>query len=132
MKMKMFVGRTEEEAMAPYRRVRDEILRRMPGWARDLVKSILGPVIDVVRDILDLGDDLGEWLTELFGVQFDLINILIGWIVDQFTASPVARLDEPMPLMAAQADRMAVLLPVEFIGLVVDDTEMQLQIDIGD
>lgn len=110
----------------------DDALGFLPGWARDLVKSILGPVIDVVRDILDLGDDLGEWLTELFGVQFDLINILIGWIVDQFTASPVARLDEPMTLMAAQADRMAVLLPVEFIGLVVDDTEMQLQIDIGD
>ena len=104
----------------------------LPGWAVDLILAILGPVIDVVRDILDIGDDLGEWLSHLLGVDLDLINVLADWILGFFTSSPVARLDEPMPLMAAQPDKMAVLLPVEFIGLAVDDTEMQLQIDLGD
>lgn len=110
----------------------DDALWFLPGWARDFVKSILGPVIDAVRAVLDIGDDLGEWLGHLFGVEFDLIDVLIGWIVDQFTSSPVARLHEPMQLMPAEPGKMAVLLPVEFIGLAVDDTEMQLQIDLGD
>ena len=85
-----------------------------------------------MRALLDIGDDIGEWLAQLLGADLDLINVLVHWIADQFTSGPVARLDEPMPLMAAQADKMAVLLPVEFIGLAVDDTEMQLQIDLGD
>ena len=110
----------------------DDALWFLPGWAVDFVKAILGPVIDAVRALLDIGDDIGEWLAQLLGADLDLINVLVHWIADQFTSGPVARLDEPMPLMAAQADKMAVLLPVEFIGLAVDDTEMQLQIDLGE
>ena len=38
----------------------DNLLGFLPGWARDLIKAILGPIIDLIRAILDIAVDIQE------------------------------------------------------------------------
>ncbi len=110
----------------------DTLLGPLPDWAKDLIRALLGPIIDVVRDILDIGDDLEEWLEQLLGTSLGLIDLILTFIADLLATSPIIEFPDPLPLMAAEPGKMAVLLPVEFLGVAVDDTELQLQVDLGD
>ena len=110
----------------------DTLLGPLPDWAKDLIRAILGPIIDLVRDILDIGDDVQEWLQQLLGTSLGLINVIVTFIADLLTTSPIVEFADPIPLLEAEPGKMAVLLPVEFLGIEVDDTELQLQVDLGD
>ena len=110
----------------------DTLLGPLPDWAKDLIRAILGPIIDLVRDILDTGDDVQEWLQQLLGTSLGLINVIVTFIADLLTTSPIVEFADPIPLLEAEPGKMAVLLPVEFLGIEVDDTELQLQVDLGD
>jgi hypothetical protein len=110
----------------------DTLLGPLPDWAKDLIRALLGPIIDVVRDILDIGDDVEEWLEQLLGTSLGLIDLILTFIADLLASSPIIEFPDPLPLMAAEPGKMAVLLPVEFLGVDVDDTELQLQVDLGD
>lgn len=110
----------------------DTLLGPLPDWAKDLIRAILGPIIDLVRDILDIGDDVEEWLSQLLGTSLGLIDVILTFFADLLAASPIIEFPDPLPLMAAEPAKMAVLLPVEFLGVEVDDIELQLQVDLGD
>jgi hypothetical protein len=110
----------------------DNLLGPLPDWAKDLIRALLGPIIDLVRDILDIGDDLQEWLSQLLGTSLGLINVILTFIADLLATSPIIEFPDPLPLLEAEPGKMAVLLPVEFLGVEVDDTELQLQVDVGD
>jgi hypothetical protein len=110
----------------------DTLLGPLPGWAKDLIRAILGPIIDVVRDILDIGDDIQEWLEQLLGTSLGLLNVILTFVADWLASSPIIEFPDPLPLLGAEPGKMAVLLPVEFLGVEVDDTELQLQVDVGD
>jgi hypothetical protein len=110
----------------------DGLLGFLPGWARDLILALLGPVIDVVRAILDLGDDIDEWLTDLLGVSFGLFDLILTLIADHFAAdSPVLQIEDPVPVMPASGGLIPVLIPVEFLGVEVTADELILGADIG-
>jgi hypothetical protein len=110
----------------------DTLLGPLPDWAKDLIRALLGPIIDLVRDILDIGDDVEEWLEQLLGTSLGLIDLILTFAADLFATSPIIEFPDPLPLLPAEPGKMAVLLPVEFLGVEVDDTELQLQVDLGD
>jgi len=48
----------------------DTLLGPLPDWAKDLIRALLGPIIDVVRDILDIGPTTWrKWLEAAAGHQ---------------------------------------------------------------
>jgi hypothetical protein len=110
----------------------DGVLGGLPGWAKDLIKAILGPLVDVVRAILDLGDDVQEWLSDLLGTSLGIFDALAGVLADRLANdTPLLELDDPHPLLPGDAGRIPVLIPVEFLGVRVVDEELIVEGDIG-
>ena len=118
----------------------DGILFFLPGWLRDIVKAILGPVIDLIRAILDIADDIQEWISDLLNVSFGLLDIIAQFIIDYYgDRTPLAEIEDPYPLLPAVANPntfgppmlIPVKVPIASLAVSNTDLEMILEADIG-
>jgi hypothetical protein len=112
----------------------DGLLGPLPGWAKDLILAFFGPIIDLITAIIDLGDDIDEWLTDLLGVSFGLFDFILTLIIDHFAKNkPLREIEDPFPIpgLPGSAGLIPVLIPVEFLGVRVNTDEMILEADIG-
>lgn len=110
----------------------DGLLGFLPGRARTLIKWLLGSVVDLVRAILDLPDDIAEWISDLLGVSLGLFNTLVTIVADFFAKKfPIYELEDPYPILAAESGKIPVLLPVENLAVTVSDKEMAVTGDVG-
>ncbi|HAX79768.1 MAG TPA: hypothetical protein DCY88_29010 [Cyanobacteria bacterium UBA11372] len=112
----------------------DGLLGPLPGWAKDLIKAILGPIIDLVRDILDLPDDIGEWLSDLLGVSLGLFNTIVNFVADYFASKyPLYELEDPYTILEADLNvpLIPVLIPIRDLDVRVNTDEMILEANVG-
>ena len=102
------------------------------GWVRDLVLAIVGGIADLIRAVLDIPDDIEEWLSDLFNVSFGLLDMLVQAVSSFFAhCVPIYRIDDPFTLMRAEPDRVAVLVPITNLGVAANDAELILTADLG-
>jgi hypothetical protein len=92
--------------------------------------AIIGSVTDLLRDVLDIGDDLQEWLSDLIGVSLGLLDFLTNLIVNQATANPIFPLEDPIPIQSSTGLN-TLMLPVRDLSVSVDNDEMVLRASIG-
>lgn len=110
----------------------DTLLGFLPGWAKDLIRAILGPVIDIIRAILDLPDDIGEWLSDLFGVSLGLLNLIADFIITEFAEeNPLFGFEDPFQILPASAALIPVKVPISDLSVRVTDDEMIAEATIG-
>lgn len=115
----------------------DGLLGFLPGWARDLVKAILGGFTDLIRAILDIGDDIEEWLSNLLGVSFGLFDFIAHMVLEYFTDRySVFQFKDPFPMLPATAgpggsSLVPVLVPVLQPAVTVDDDELVISASVG-
>ena len=104
-----------------------------PGGRQDLILALLGPIIDVVVAILDLPDDIGEWLSNLLGVSLGLFNLILTAVANHYAAdNPLIEIEDGFPILSATSSGLIpVLMPVEFLGVSVNANELILEGDIG-
>jgi hypothetical protein len=83
----------------------------------DVVEELLGSVVDLIRDLLDIGDDAGEWLRELvfdtLGISVGIADLLADFLADRF---PIFELEDPVEVLRAEGPLIPVKIPIEFIG----------------
>ncbi|HKY13523.1 MAG TPA: hypothetical protein VJM33_01270, partial [Microthrixaceae bacterium] len=105
----------------------------VPDWAMDLLLAITGPLVDLVRDLLDIGDDLEEWLSNLLGVSFGIFDIILTAVLDALASDyPLIEFEDPVKALDGVGPIVPVLVPIEFVGVDVTATELTLSVDIGD
>jgi hypothetical protein len=119
----------------------NNLLGFLPGWARDIIRAILGPVIDLIRKLLDIADDIQEWVSDLLNVSFGLLDLIGQFIADYFAAkTPLFALENPYPIMdkannpnttSGQPPLIPVLLPIRNMSVSNDNVEMTLEATIG-
>lgn len=112
-----------------------DALGDLPDWARDLILALLGPVVDAVRIILDVGDDVQEWLSDLLGVSLGIGNAILELLVDWFAASaPLMELEDPFPVLDDEDETglIPILLPLQYIEVEVNSDELVISGDMGD
>ncbi|MDE1996840.1 MAG: hypothetical protein KGI75_30355, partial [Rhizobiaceae bacterium] len=118
----------------------DSLLSFLPGWARDIIKGIIGSAIDIVRAILDIPDDIQEWISDLLNVSFGLLDIIAQFIIDYFgDKTPLTSIEDPYPLLPATANPnsfgpamlIPVKVPIRKLNVFNTDVEMILEADIG-
>lgn len=116
----------------------DQILGILPSWARDLVKAILGSLSDLVRSILDIGDDIQEWLSNLLGVSLGLFDFIVQAVLEHFAdKTPLFGFKDPYPMMPAEQGPppspplVAVLVPVLNPGVAINDDELVVSASFG-
>jgi hypothetical protein len=114
--------------------VTDAVNALLPGpqWAKDLVLAILGPIIDLIRAILDLPDDIEEWFSDLLNVSFGLLDTIIAAVADFFAArNPLFRFEDPYPILEASGGLIPVKIPITDFAVTVDDDEMVVEANVG-
>jgi hypothetical protein len=110
----------------------DALLGPLPGWAKDLVRAIFGPLIDLVRTVLDLPDDIDEWLSDLFGTSLGLIDLLAQVLLDYFARdNPIRVIEDPFPILKASGGLIAVKVPIIDFAVHVTDDELIAEANIG-
>ncbi len=110
----------------------DGLLGPIPGWAKDLIRAILGPVIDLVRAILDLPDDLDEWLSDLFGTSLGLGDLIAEFLLDYFARKfPINVIEDPFPILESTNGLIPVKVPLTDFTVRVTDVEMIAEANIG-
>lgn len=110
----------------------DGLLGWLPGWAKDVVKAILGGVVDLIRAILDIPDDIGEWIADLLNVSFGLGNLILTFIADYLAnQSPIVKLEDPYPVLPYSGSLIPVKIPVSDLSVMVNTDEMILQANVG-
>jgi hypothetical protein len=122
----------------------DGLLGGLPDWAKDLIKAILGPVVDVVRAILDIGDDIQEWITDLLDVSFGLLDLIAQFLADYFAEeNPLFEVEDPYPVLDKAPnpnnrsgepplpELLPVKLPIRDLTVFNNDVEMVLEGNVG-
>ncbi|MDH3252891.1 MAG: hypothetical protein OEM41_08870 [Ignavibacteria bacterium] len=113
------------------------------GFVRDLLLAIIGGIADFIRWLLDIPDEIDEWLSDLFNVSFGLLDFLVQIVLDFFGhCVPVYRIDDPFEIMPEETTTdlflnespvtlVPVTVPVRNLNVRVDDVEMVVQADVG-
>ncbi|HZU86316.1 MAG TPA: hypothetical protein VFF78_02460 [Anaerolineaceae bacterium] len=118
----------------------DNLLGFLPGWVRDLIKGILGPIIDLIRNILDIADDIQEWISDLLNVSFGILDFILQLIADYFAnKNPLHQIEDPFPILEAAANPnpgyptsiVPVKIPILDLRVFNNDREMVLEGSVG-
>jgi hypothetical protein len=123
------VGNLLEQAMDA---AIDTLLAPFPGWVRSAIKAIFGPLIDFIRGLLDLLDDIGEWLSDLLNVSLGFINTILTLIADYFAAQyPIFKFEDPYPILPPVGGLIPVKLPIRDFTVTVNTDEMIVEANVG-
>ena len=106
----------------------------MPDVAKDFIKERLGGVIDFLRDLLDLPDDIGEWVSKQLGISLGLFNKIVTFVLDYFAVKiPIHELADPYEIRNADpaVPLNPVKIPIRALSAVVNADEMVLEATVG-
>ena len=102
------------------------------GWVRDLILAIIGGIADLIRAILDIPDDIDEWLSDLFNVSFGLLDFIGTLLLDFFAScNPIYAIDDPFEILPAASGLIPVRIPIRNLSVRAHDLEMVVQADVG-
>ncbi|NHB69803.1 hypothetical protein [Perlabentimonas gracilis] len=100
----------------------------LPGWAKDILSWLLNGINDIIRGILDIGDDIKEWLSDLLGVSFGLFDFIVQQVGNYIANNhPLYEISNPYPIVPG-AD--PVLLPISAIRTDVTNDEFVINVSI--
>jgi hypothetical protein len=113
---------------------------RLPDWAIDLVETLLGGIEGIIRDFLDIPDDIGEFLLDLIG-NLGIFQTLID-LLSEYIALTLFELEDPREILQANpvptagnpvAPLIPVKIPIEFLGIRVNSSgdELIVEGDVG-
>jgi hypothetical protein len=113
------------------------------GWVRDAILAIIGGIADLIRFILDIPDEIDEWLSDLFNVSFGLFDFLVTFVLELFGhCVPLYRIDDPFEIMPAKTSTnlflsgvpvtlVPVKVPIQRLSALVTDVELVVEADLG-
>lgn len=108
------------------------LLGSAPGWFKDLVRAVFGSLVDLVRTILDIPDDIGEWLQNLLGTSLGLINVLTTAIANHLLGDrPLVMLEDPYPVLPSSSGLIPASVPVANLEVQIADDEMVVTATVG-
>ena len=106
------------------------------GLLHDLILAGIGSIADLLRTLLDIPDDISEWLSDLFNVSLGVFNLILQFVADFFgTCISFYQLDDPFPMFPKTAENGVelpeVTVPIQNLTATVSDVELVVTADIG-
>ena len=102
------------------------------GPLHDLILAAIGSVADLLRTLLDIPDDISEWLSDLFNVSFGVFNLILQFVADFFgKCVSFFQLDDPYPMFPKTSELAEVMVPIQHLTATVSDVELVVTADIG-
>ena len=110
----------------------DLILAPVPSAFRDIIKALLSPIFDAIAAILDIPDDILEWLSSQLQISFGFFNLIEQLVINFIELMvPFYQFEDPFPMIEDSSGLLPVLVPVENVVVTVNDQEFVLSADIG-
>jgi len=104
----------------------------LPGWAKDLVWAFLGPILDLIKSILGIVDDLSDFISNLLGNLFDLLGLIETAVADYFANQyPIYEFEDPYPILPGSGGLIPVKIPIRNLSAAVNSKEMVVLADVG-
>lgn len=106
------------------------------GLLHDLILAGIGSIADLLRTLLDIPDDISEWLSDLFNVSLGVFNLILQFVADFFgKCVSFFQLDDPYPMFPKTVEKGVelpdVTVPLEHLTATVSDVELVVTADIG-
>ena len=117
----------------------DTILDGILGGIPDEIKGLMREAVSAaLRPLLDIFDDAGEWVIDAL-TELGIFDLLLGALDDHlFNIVPPIEIDDPFEVLPdphikdpAKISLIPVKLPIEFIGIKINSSEMIIQGDVG-
>lgn len=118
----------------------DNLLGWLPGWAQSIIRAIFGGIADILREVLDIGDDIQEWISDLLNVSFGILDLIATFIADYFAnKTPLFEFEDPYPILGAAPNPnggvpptlFPVKIPLLDFKVYNTDVEMVVETNIG-
>jgi len=107
----------------------DGIFGGLPSWAKEVLSWLLHGISDIIRGILDIADDIDEWISDLLGVSFGLLDFIADFVGNKLSNdNPLYEIDTPYPILPD--DEFPVLIPIKNIVTDVKNDELVLSLDV--
>ena len=101
----------------------DNLLSWLPDWALDVISGIFGGIADMIRGILDIADDVGEWISDLLFTQLGLADFIINKLTDHFgNFNTIYSVENPFPIL--DEPPYPVLLPISNFDFDIKSDEL--------
>lgn len=111
--------------------IEDSLPSWLPGWAKDLLLTLLSPVIDAVKALLGIVDAFEDFIQDLLGDLFDLPGLIQTAIADYFANKyPIHEFEDPYPVLT-DGPLIPVKLPLRTLNVSVNSKEMTVTGDVG-
>jgi hypothetical protein len=106
------------------------------GLLHDLILAGIGSIADLLRTLLDIPDDISEWLSDLFNVSLGVFNLILQFVADFFgKCISFFQLDDPYPMFPKTVEKGVelpdVTVSLEHLTATVSDVELVVTADIG-
>jgi hypothetical protein len=106
----------------------------IPDWAWSLLWDVLGPLLDLLKFILGILEDIQNWVEDLLNKIFNLVALIETLVTDYFASQyPLFKLEDPYPILDGQPSHnpIPVKIPLRDLGSHVNSKEMVVTADIG-
>ena len=123
----------------------DSLLSGLGETAKAAITALLGSVIDVIRDVLDITDDIEEWIENLIRFDLDVLDHILMAVVRSFRSDfPLLTIEDPYPVLPEHDHKIVesggvtystlceVMLPVTGVGIEIGADEMVIEAGIGE
>jgi len=102
----------------------EQLFAPLPGWARSAIRSMLGPMKEVIREILELPDDTQEWFEDNIWFILDLPTLIADALLDYYAEeAPLFEIEDPYPIIGGTAEDLPVLVSIENAAVSVHDNK---------
>lgn len=104
----------------------------LPGWAKDLIWAFIGPILDFVKGVLGIVDDIEDFIQDLLGSTFDLLGSIETAVADYFAKQyPIYEFEDPYPVLPSSGGLIPVKIPLRNLSATVNSQEMVVLAEVG-
>lgn len=117
------------------RRAIDDLLSssKAPESAIKRISEILGGIDNIIRNIINIPDDIGKWFIDMIqhiGIVRSLLNDLYDYLTFKILAA--FEIEDPFQVLKPDSIMIPVKIPIEFIRVSVNSHEITIEGDVGD
>jgi hypothetical protein len=104
----------------------------LPGWVTDLIWAFFGPILDLVKSILEIAGDISEWISNLLNNMLGIVGVIETTVADYFANQyPIYQFEDPYPILPGEPGLIPVKIPIRDLTVKINSKEMIIESNVG-